>query len=505
MTDPNLDWQAAIQRLYNRKSAERPLQEGDPRKFRDAAAELTQRGHGQTKPGENLPIAPTPDPAPKAADRALTPIAKPPGLDNLDTSAIVTPLETFFKTSFLEHQIQPQQPAAEHISLIPGRAAWEILQRFGPDAAYLFLAIAVRASLSDRPWRSTMTLKGTELLHDLGWEKLPELSLAQKLQKIEELMQFICSLSVVISYVDEQEFSLSSSSLWTLDELSYRGALATTIEAPQSQQTPSRAGVPTDLTIVLRPGHWVQEILADEPSSSVKPLQDYSWWATSILKINPSRKRLAARLAIFVTVMGQLYAEGHYRVGDLLEQIEDEKALAGFYKSEETRTRLFVRWNNTLHSLKNLGWEIGFDAATYPESLRPAWSLGDEEASVQSSRFPNWFETWIEARLTIRPGVCEAIAGAPVKGSDRKKASVLTRPKGNHAAPRIPAPITGQVLDVALTLKGWSKAHLAGQLKMDRSMVTHWVKGTRPISPEQRKRLWKLLAKELRAAQKLKY
>lgn len=506
MTDhsshPDLDWQAALQKLYNRKSAERPLQEGDPRKFRDAAAELTQRGHGHKKAPEPQELQKQPPIAASSADQALAPRSRSP---EPEKPAIVTPLETFFKTSFIEHQILPQQSAAEQISLIPGRAAWEILQRFGSDAAYLFLAIAVRASVTERPWKGTIILKGSELLRDLGWDKQPELSLVQKLRKIEELMQFICGLSVVISAIEEQDFTLTSSPLWVLEELSYRGQLSTTIASQAPQTGADRSGIPSDLRIVVRPGQWVEEVLADDPSGSIQPLQEYSWWASSILKINPSRKRLAARLAIFVTVMGQIYPTGQYRVGDLLEQIEDEKTLTGFYKSEETRTRLFVRWNNTLHSLKNLGWEISFDEDSYPEALRPAWSLEDEESSTQSSRFPQWFETWLEGKLRIRPGLGDGDRVAVAKGSDRKKAAVLTRPKSNHSTPRIPGPISGQVLDVALTLKGWSKAHLASQLKMDRSMVTHWIKGTRPISPEQRKRLWKILAKELRAAQKIKY
>jgi hypothetical protein len=36
-------------------------------------------------------------------------------------------------------------------------------------------------------------------------------------------------------------------------------------------------------------------------------------------------------------------------------------------------------------------------------------------------------------------------------------------------------------------------------------MITHWIKGSRPISTDQRKRLWKILSKELLAAQKIRY
>lgn len=539
-SNENPSWQEALQKLYSRKSAERPLAEGDPRRYRETALELTQQRQEQpSQSGEQ---------SERSVSQQLSDGVESPPVNQPQPEAPPMPLTAVFQESLIEQEIVVQQPDRQQIHLIPGRAAWEIVQRLGIEAAYVFLSLVAQASAADQPWRSSLSIQGTALLDFVVGEKQSDLTLLQKLKKLEEMLQLLCSLSVMVSYLDESQglFRWVNYPMWLLEELSYSGQLlpAQTIEElPQARGVSGvsgvsgmdgtivdaafRPGVPNELTVRLRPGNWVETLGAVDLSRGIQSLQQYGNWAKGILQINPNRKRLAARLAIFISVIGQLYVTGYYRVQDLLEQVEDAKVLSGFYKTEETRTRLFVRWNNALLSLKNLGWEISFDAMTYPSSLRPGWSVNDEGTGVQPDSSAQWFETWLAARLMIRPMQVMAgdglDAGETLLGddlglgeggatgadrslrADRKKAAVLIRPKAGLGAARIPAAITGQMLDVALTLKGWSKAYLATQLKMDRSMVTHWVKGSRPITPEQRKRLWKLLGKELRAAQKLKY
>ncbi|MGI0494375.1 hypothetical protein ACN4EG_21535 [Alkalinema pantanalense CENA528] len=526
-SNENPSWQEALQKLYSRKSAERPLAEGDPRRYRDTAMELTQQRQEQPCQTGDRSDLPAPAPLDAPAMQQQQELAK-------DANPI--PLTAVFQESLIEQEIVVQQPDRQQIHLIPGRAAWEILQRLGIESAYVFLFLVAQASEADRPWRSLLSLKGTDLLDFAVGEKQSDLTLLQKLKKLEEMLQVLCSLSVMVSYLDESQglFRWVNYPMWLLEELSYSGKLLPLGESRDLRgsggesrngedsdaivNTAYRPGVPDELMVRLRPGNWVETLGAADLSRGIQALQQYGNWAKGILQINPNRKRLAARLAIFISVIGQLYVTGHYRVQDLLEQVEDPKSLTGFYKTEETRTRLFVRWNNALLSLKNLGWEIGFDPVTYPVSLRPSWSVSGEESGAervgQSDSISQWFETWLDARLMIRPTRIVVTKNAKEgdgtgdygqSTDDRRKASVLIRSKSGLYATRIPGGISGQTLDVALTLKGWSKAYLATQLKMDRSMVTHWIKGSRPITPEQRKRLWKLLGKELRAAQKLKY
>jgi hypothetical protein len=424
----------------------------------------------------------------------------------------------------LEHSVSANPLDSQRVELIPARAAWQLMQQ-SSEAAYLFLLLTALASEGENPWRSVISLKGSELLSLFDWSRDLEGSRTEQLQRMAQLLQFICNQSVLLSQIDPQNrrFTLTSSPLWVLERLEFSGDLHSPIwEAgkPETEPeiTPDRpiataataTGHPADLFIQVRPGCWSQGLLSGEARLELLRLLDYGVLAKNILRINPNRKRLAARLALFLGAIGKLQTLEHYCVVDLLEQIESEKNLLSFYKTEDSRTRLFIRWNNTLQSLKNLGWQIQFDPETYPEGLRPTWSHGDEEQTHPIGRFQNWFETWIAAQIAIAPPTSATAPTPDLRSSDRRaerfnKNQLILRPKGLNPVSRMPAMISGQALDVALTLKGWSKAHLAAELQMDRSMVTHWIKGSRPISPEQRKRLWKVLGKELQAAQKINY
>ena len=41
--DQNQDWEISLQKLYRRRETNQPIQEGDPRRFLAAAADLTAR------------------------------------------------------------------------------------------------------------------------------------------------------------------------------------------------------------------------------------------------------------------------------------------------------------------------------------------------------------------------------------------------------------------------------------------------------------------------------
>jgi plasmid maintenance system antidote protein VapI len=57
--------------------------------------------------------------------------------------------------------------------------------------------------------------------------------------------------------------------------------------------------------------------------------------------------------------------------------------------------------------------------------------------------------------------------------------------------------IPGRALEQALAAKGLSRAKLAEQLHLDRSLVTRWINGSRPIQPKHREQIWQVLGPEL--------
>jgi hypothetical protein len=497
-TPPELQWEEALNKLYRRKSDERKnegnLQEGDPRQFLAAAVELTAKAQSENQSqGDNL----------EANE-----------IDNFSSNEkprlIINCWDQLLPTAFVEQEIKLTDLETLKAEAILGKALWDILQQFGPDEAYSFLTLIAQAGESLNPWQDSFQIKSSDLMEHLGWQRNNEKPLEQ-FAHLLQLIDRICHLTIQLFQTQMEDKSThqhtahqTTSPFWCHIGTHYISRLGRTSSSRTSGGS-YRNAYPKDLEFQVTPGQWLTPFLQHNPKQ-LESLIEFSRIAKGILRINPTRKKLASRLAIFLTAIEPLHQSATYRVRDLLSQIEADRPLTHHYKTDETQTRLLVRWNNALRRLKLLEWVIEFDDETYPNALRPIGSLDDDdETETIPGRFDNWFKTWLDGRLILRSSPAE-IRFEDVQLGDRQLSPRMIRPRRTRtSAPQTPAPITGITLDVALTLKGWSKAQLSAQLHMDRSMITHWIKGSRPISTDQRKRLWKILSKELLAAQKVRY
>lgn len=150
---------------------------------------------------------------------------------------------------------------------------------------------------------------------------------------------------------------------------------------------------------------------------------------------------------------------------------------------------MISQWNSALLTLHELGWQIEFDAQTYPEYLRPEWGMTNPKQSKLRPR--NWLATWLKAAITIQPTVLiqERLRAAWVAKADEESEPLVP----TQAALKRSRAITGSDLSIALEGIGWSKAQLAKKLGVDRSLITRWVKGERAIQPKHQKQLRALL------------
>jgi len=375
---------------------------------------------------------------------------------------------------FIQHQIVRQSPSNQQIELVPGKAAWEIIQQFGPEAAYVFLIFSSYATDSEEPWAEQIRLKGTDLIRLFGWDKRTDITIAQKLKKIGHLVELVCSLSVLVSNINigAKRYNVERGAMWTLEGLGYAGQLALTMDINQPDSPTYEAGEPDELYIKVRPGVWTEKFLNASDSSSKEALFQYGYLAKSTLQINPYRQRLASKLAIFLTIMSRIRDDGRYEVRTLLERLEPKDLLESVQEDRLRRIKLITQWDSALLTLKELGWDINFDQATYPESIRPAWSLSDDLDSGYRPR--NWLTTWLKAIVIIKPSV---------KIQEKLGSHVPATLKPARLPVQSPL-LTGETIQAALDVKGMTKAQLADALQVDRSLVTRWLKGQRTIQPK---------------------
>ena len=384
---------------------------------------------------------------------------------------------------FIQHQIVRQSPSNQQIELVPRKVAWDIIQQFGPEAAYVFLIFSSHATDSEEPWAEQIRLKGTDLIRLFGWDKRTDITIAQKLKKIGHLVELVCSLSILVSNINigTKRYNVERGAMWNLEGLGYAGQLALTVDINQPDSPTYEAGEPDELFIKVRPGVWTEKFLNASDASAKEALFQYGYLAKSTLQINPYRQRLASKLAIFLTIMSRIRDDGRYEVRTLLERLEPKTLLEGVQEDRLRRVKLINQWDSALLTLKELGWEIDFDQATYPKSIRPAWSLSDDVDAGYRPR--NWLATWLKAIVIIKPSV---------KIQEKLGLSVPTSLKPARTSAQPPL-LTGDVIQMALDAKGMTKAQLADALQVDRSLVTRWLKGQRTIQPKHRVQIKALL------------
>jgi hypothetical protein len=392
---------------------------------------------------------------------------------------------------FIQHNIVRQNPGTPQIDLVPGKAAWNVIQQFSPEAAYILLIFSAHATDSEEPWKQQIRLRGTDLIKLLGLSDRTDLTIASKLKRIRNLVELVCSLSVLVNNINigSNRYNIARGPMWLLEEIEYSGQLALTVDANLPNGSRYEPGEPDELYIKVRPGSWTEKFLNSRDFSGKEALCQYGYLAKSTLKINPYRHPLASKIAIFLTIMSRIRRDGRYEVATLLERLEPKTLLPQLRASKQYRNKFIGLWDNALLTLHELGWQVEFDADTYPLGLRPEWSLNTEEVEPPRTRPRNWLETWLKAGIKLQPTVLIQGKLEEVGTGKRSASAVMT----DHLAIAGMPEMTGEQLANALKVNSWSQSKLATALGVDRSMVTYWIKGKRVIQPKHQAQIQALL------------
>jgi hypothetical protein len=441
---PQLDWQTSLQNLYSRKSAERPLKEGDPRRFRTVAAELAQ---AQT--------------------------AK-----NVIPSTHYAHWRQVVGDVFLEHAVVRGDESTQRVAVVLARVAWEIIQQYDIETAYTFLALAVRSTMTQDPWEEMVEIRVRDLFDLNIWDPDQELSHGKRLRHLGNLVEMVCNLFLLINQVDPEThtFKALKVPLWVLEELEYEGMITETVDTEPMPVSIYQPEEPQNLTIRVGMAYWSAYFPDVSDYRRRSSLRLYGQMAQGTLQINPYKKPLAAKLSMFLTLTSQLKTGDRYVVGHLLEQIESKSVLMEMDRRKDRRNYLFSRWNTALRTLSKLGWTVLFDVETYPLELQPAWHQANPVQIDLSTADESWLERWLQAEVTILSPVFQELQEADLPLSER---------------------FTGRILAEALAIRGLSRSKLAEYLNLDRSMVTYWIKGARLIQPKHREQICGLLRDEL--------
>ena len=379
----------------------------------------------------------------------------------------------------VEHYILDADPFSQYPERLAQKAAWKIIRQFGLPAAYIHLILAAYAMEQQRPWLEVIRLNGSDLIKTLGMDRRTDLSKSQKLNEIAEQAQLVGSLGVwVVWSQGPLDLNVRTCRMWDI-----------AVDLHGQVSLSGKVMEPNEITITVRPGLWTEKFLNREGQKEGTALMQFGYLAKQTLKINPYRKPLAAKLAVWLTIMSRIRET--FRVETLLRELEPKESLDRAHKDRNARYDLKRRWDTALLELHNLRWKIDFDPGTYPAEIQPDWALEDNKRKDKHHRLPRgYWQKLLSAKISIaQPEPIPQLIAAGIE-RPREKPKVQT------------ARLTGDQVRESRKAKGWSQRDLAATIGKSAMWVSLIERERLKMQPKDQILLCEVLQPNLNDCQK---
>ena len=372
--------------------------------------------------------------------------------------------------NYIEHYIS----SPGDIELLPLEQAEQIIDKFGFNTVKLHLIFAAHTMNQDRPWDSKFSLKASDVIKYLGWDKRTDLPVHQKLNEIAKAAFVLDCLLVKSVWIEGRNKKGG------INASTPTGRMWNVVVDPRGQlDTEGKVKKPEEVYITVQSGLIFHSFLNKAGSKLKKALYQFGYLAQSILRIDPYHDELALRLAIHLTMESRVHTSGKYRVETLLKHLLPHAKIDKARSDKRKGYDLKQRWDNALKLLVNLNWQIQFNES-YPSWLQPGSKL-KKPADARKMKIIEWL---LNAKITIQPPhpIPELVA------SKAKPKQKVKKPKQISATG-----ITSNQIRRGRNAKGWSQRKLAGTLGVSNALIGYWEKGKRTPSEEMEKKLRSLL------------
>ena len=161
--------------------------------------------------------------------------------------------------NYLEHYIT----SPGDIETLPWEAAEQIINKFGFNTVKLQFILAAYAMKQTRPWESTFTLKATDIISELGWDKNHNTNMSAKRNEVASIAYALSCLLVKAVWIEGKGRSQVDASTPT-------GRMWEVLIDPHGQLdwTTGRIDAPDEIYITIRPGLWTAYFLNQAGSKS---------------------------------------------------------------------------------------------------------------------------------------------------------------------------------------------------------------------------------------------
>jgi DNA-binding transcriptional regulator YiaG len=372
--------------------------------------------------------------------------------------------------NFIEHYIT--KPG--DIEILPWEQAEQMIDKFGFNTVKLHLIFAAHTMNQPVPWEGKFSLKATDVIKYLGWDRRTDLPVHEKLSEIAKTAFVLDCLLVKSVWVEGRNKKGG------INASTPTGRMWNVVVDPRGQQNlEGKVEKPEEVYITVQPGLIFYSFLNKAGSRLKEALYQFGYLAQDILRIDPYHDELALRLAIHLTMDSRVHTTGKYRVETLLKAVLPHTVIDEARSDKRKGYDLKQRWDNAIKLLMQLRWQIQFDES-YSEWLQPG-SKATKPSDWRKMKIIDWL---LQAKLTINP---------PKPIPELLAAKVEPKPKTQKLQPATATKLTGDRIRKAREAKGWSQRKLAGWIGVTQTLVGYWEKGKRTPSEDMEAKLRELL------------
>ena len=352
----------------------------------------------------------------------------------------------------------------EHPAALAGAAALAVIDTFDIRAACIHLILAAHASQMERPWEEELVIDDRQIEAYLGLQRRTDKNRREKLALIEEIVKQPCKITTLISWPrhgKRKGFTVEEGRLWHL--LGTRHHYQQDIFGNKEL---------TGMSFVVKAGLWAKYFLNEETAQEqelpVNPGVLPKSLLESVMSIWQHRAG-AARLMVWLLFKAQFSPRHPLPVRTLLEVAYGVERVHNAQSDNQLRKKLTNTWDEDLLALHDRGWQITFDAETYPVEIQPSGFGRD------TSRRPRgFFDQLLNAQLLIAPPESWDTANLP--SGEVVEESVEIEP----AVPKL----TPEEIKSLRAEKGWSQRKLAMLTGISQGLISMMENGTRTITSD---------------------
>ena len=245
--------------------------------------------------------------------------------------------------NYIEHYIS----SPGDIELLPLEQAEQIINKFGFNTVKLHLIFAAHTMNQIEPWSGKFSLKASDVIKYLGWDKRTDLPVHQKLNEIAKTAFVLDCLLVKSVWIEGRnkkggiDASTPTGRMWNI-----------TVDPRGEQNLEGKIEKPKEVYITVQPGLIFYNFLNKAGSQLRQALYQFGYLAQDILRIDPYHDELALRLAIHLTMDSRVHLSGKYRVETLLKHLLPHAKIDKARSDTRRGYDLKQRWDNALKLLK---------------------------------------------------------------------------------------------------------------------------------------------------------